>query len=137
MRDLLLAVVIGVVLSVPLALVYISEPTMVHAQVQQGRSDPLVNGGLGSLTCASTSGQLLPANADRFRLWIHNPSSSASIAVTTTTVQGTCNGAAALNASCSITISPLGSITVDQTRWTSAIACISSAGPSPVTTFEW
>ena len=135
MRDWFWAAFIVVGLGMPLAFVHIGEPA--KAQNMQGRSDPLVNGGQGAINCPASSGVILLANPDRFRLQIFNVSSSATIWITTTTVQGTCNGQAALNTSCSIPIAPLGAYVLDQTRWTSAIACISSAGPSQITTLEW
>ena len=135
MRDWFWAAFVVVGLSAPLGLVYLGEPA--KAQNMQGRSDPLVNGGQGAINCPASSGVILPANPDRFRLQIFNVSGTATIWITTTTVQGTCNGQAAANTSCSIPIAPLGAYVLDQTRWTSAIACISSAGQSPITTFEW
>jgi hypothetical protein len=103
----------------------------------QMRTAPIVNGGQGSISCNVTSGLLLAANPNRARLLIQNNSPTASIAIADNSVQGSCNGTASVNMSCSITLGPLGSISLDQTRWTNQINCISSAGPSQVTTMEW
>lgn len=85
-----------------------------------------------AVTVTNTSAQAIASNNSRSGIIFHNPSATASIALTPTSF-----GAAALNTAGSITIGPLGSITLTDVRNVDAWNAISSVASSPLTVFEF
>jgi len=93
-----------------------------------------------ALTIGASSAQVLPANAGRSSLWIHNPS---AVGGNTVSLCGAAdggpagNGVATVNGAGTITLPPGAFITVDATKWTDAINAIASGGGTPLTIIEF
>ena len=85
-----------------------------------------------AVTVTNASAQCIASSQIRGGIIFHNPSATASIAICPTSF-----GAAALNTAGSITIGPLGTITLDTLRSLDAFNAISSVASSPLTIWEF